>query len=312
MSSIKIIGEFSNLTLVDLLLLQRLIRHQEPVVRYILYQEVNQLIHPKIKQQLSAEDLFSNSLKPPSLSTSSFYNSLKTLALRGLVKFNLGKSSGKSQKKKIETVEATEDAELVLKYIYGYFLVMMVNDVQYFTNILGEIVKRVGASHFESLLTVNVSEDVDFNLLKFLSELADQVYFLSREELNEDLKKSEFENLLFTNMINNIIREPNDIFDIAIVPGYEKDLEFYELSRIDLLKELKRVIKVGGVVISVVRAHFPDIKNFYGNELLKAYSEAVGGCFFINEELEEDFKAAEFSKIEVFEYQGLIVGIGWV
>ena len=81
MSSIKIIGEFSNLTLVDLLLLQRLIRHQEPVVRYILYQEVNQLIHPKIKQQLSAEDLFSNSLKPPSLSTSSFYNSLKTLAL---------------------------------------------------------------------------------------------------------------------------------------------------------------------------------------------------------------------------------------
>jgi len=310
--SINIIGEFSNLSLVELLTLQRLIHHQEPVVRYILYQEINQLIHPKLKDQLSAEDIFSDSLKPTRLSTSSFYNSLKTLASKGLVQFNLGRPTGKSGKKKIETVEATSDAELVLKSIYGYFLVMMVNDVQYFTSVSGEIVKRLKNSHFESFLNVNTTEDVDFNQLKFVFDLADQVYLLAREELYDDLEKSGFDNLHFTHMINHIIREPNDIFDVALIPDYEKDLDFYGLNRIDLLKELQRVVKPGGVVIVGVRANFPKINNFYGNELLKAYSDAIGERFFTMDELKEDLSQIEFSKVEVFEYQGLIIGIGWV
>ena len=56
-------------------------------------------------------------------------------------------------------------------------------------------------------------------------------------------------------MYNNVIRGPKDIFDMVLIPEYEKEPNFFGLSRIDMLKELIRVVKPGGIVTIFVRSH---------------------------------------------------------
>lgn len=305
------IGEFASLSIIELLTLQRLTQHHEPVVRYILYQEVNQILNPKIKNHLTGQDIFEDALKPSSLSTSSFYNSLRTLEKKELVSFKFTKESDKGSKKKIEAVEATEKAREALESVMSYFLYSMIDDLEYLKKLAEELLKRVGKVHFPTILTVSLIEEVDLNLLRFFSSLTDQLFMLSKENVFENLTKLGFEKLHHTTMINNVIREPDNIFDVSVVPGYEREPDFYGLTRIDLLKQLKRVTIKEGFVILVVRSEMPEVANFYARELLKAFSFAVEGRIFTKEELEADLKAAEFKKFETFEFHGLIVGIGY-
>ncbi len=113
-------------------------------------------------------------------------------------------------------------------------------------------------------------------------------------------------------MINNVIMEPKDIFDLAIIPEYEKEPEFFGLSRIDIIKELIRVVKQGGIVVIFVRSSIPQINHFYAKELLNKYEESISGRIFTKEEVEEDLKAAGFTKYDIFDFDGIIIGIGFV
>ena len=142
--------------------------------------------------------------------------------------------------------------------------------------------------------------------------VADEVYLLATEHIFESMVKMGFDKLKSTTMFNNVIREPNDIFDIAIIPEYERELDFFGLSRIDILKEVIRVVKPGGMVVIFVRSPIPQVDNFYAKELLKNYEESISGRIFTEEEIKEDLNAVRFTKYEIFDFQGNIVGIGWV
>ena len=304
------IGDFANLSIVEILTLQRLLQHQKPVVRYILYQEVNQLIHPERLKYSSAEEILSNSLKEEKadLSTSSFYNSLNTLEKRGLVAFYY--KQGK--KKQIETVEATKMTKSTILALEHYFLRSVVNDYEYLVNLAEKMLDIIGQSHFETLITVWLSDLLDLNLLKYFTKIANEVSILSKAEIYEDLVKIGLKNINYTNMYNKVIREPNDFFNLAVVPSYRRNIEFFGLSRIDLLKELIRVTKKGGIVIISGRTAFTSTKNYYADELLKRYSESISERIFDEKELKDDMIKAGLTKVDSFDFEGLTITVGWV
>ena len=222
------LGEIAYLSLVEIITLQKLLAHQEPVVRFILYQEVNQVVNPKLTYKLNAENLLANSLKSSGeskkeLSTSSFYSNLRSLEKKGLVSFI------KDKKNKIEAVKATERVREALMTIVKNLLLLLIDDSEILLSLVEELTKKTGVNHFETLLTVSLTEEVNLNLLSFYNQMADRVYFLAEEEVFQNMIKIGYDKMEYTRMMNKIIREPNNIFDVAIVPNYEKEPNFYEL-----------------------------------------------------------------------------------
>ncbi len=308
MSKFKITKNLSSLSYIELITLQKLLDHQGPVVRFILYQEINQFINPKRNNNDDIEP-FTDNLQLPNLSTSSFYNSLKSLEAYGLVSFIKKKQKSKD---KIIAVEATENAKLAIKGITGHFLSMALDDIDYLVKIFGEVLKKIGNSHFSNILIVNLTEKIDIRLMGLAFRLMDDVFLLANQNIYESMVKVGFDKLKSTVMFNSVIREPEDIFDIGIIPEYEKEPDFFGLSRIDMLKELIRVVKKGGVVVFMVRSTIPEVDNFYAKELLKKFEESISGRIFTEEEIKEDLNAAGFIKYEVLDFQGIMIGIGWV
>ena len=308
MSKFKITKDLSSLSLIELITLQKLLNHRGPVVRFILYQEINQFINPQ-RNNNNSEEIFHDSLQQPNLSTSSFYNSLKSLEANGLVSFIKRKQKGKE---KIIAVEATEKAKLSIKGITDHFLSMAIDDFDYMVKIFGELMKIIGISHYSTFLVVNLTEAIDIRLVGLGFNLSDEFFLLSNKDIYESMVKMGFDKLKSTVMFNNVIREPKDIFELAIIPEYEKEPIFFGLSRIDMLKELIRVVKQGGIVVLMVRSSLPQVENFYVKELLNRFEESISGRIFTKEEIEEDLKVAGFTRYEVFDFQGVMVGIGWV
>ena len=308
MSKFKITKDLSSLSLIELLMLQKLLDHRGPVVRFILYQEINQFINPQ-RNDKGDNEIFNDSLQLPNLSTSSFYNSLNSLEVHGLVSFIKKKFKGKD---KIIAVEGTEKAKLAIKGITGHFLSMVIDDFDYIFGLFGDIMKKIGIFHFSTILVVNLTEEIDMRLMGLAFRTAEEVFLLANKGIYESMVKIGFDKLKSTTMFNNVIREPKDIFDTAIVPEYEREPDFFGLSRIDMLKELIRVVKQGGMVVIIVRSPIPQVDNFYAGELLNKFEESISGRIFTKEEIKEDLTAAGFNKFEILVFNGIIVGIGSV
>ena len=59
------------------------------------------------------------------------------------------------------------------------------------------------------------------------------------------------------------------------------------------------------------RSKLPLIKNFYARELLQTYSKTVKERTLTEQQMKDDMQKAEISKFDIFEYNGIIIGIGW-
>lgn len=307
MSNVKTIGKLASLSISELMILLRLLKRKEPVVRYNLYQEVKQLIHPTLKEKPSAEDIFSDSLRAPSLSTSSFYHNLNTLEEKGLISSN----KAKGKKSKIESIQATKEARMALKIIMNYFINGMIDDKTYFEKVMEEIMKKIGRVNFPTFMTIQFDEEINLNLLNIFADLTDQLFMLCDEHIFENLQKIGYEKIKHSEIFNKKVREPDDIYDIAIVPDYQRNLNFNDMSRIDVLEELKRIVMEGGIVAVLARSILPKPDNFYATSLLEEFEGPIKEKTFTKEELEQDLEQVGFKKNEVIEFHGTLIGIGW-
>lgn len=300
MPKLKLERDIVGLSLVEIITLQRLMGHPRPVVRFILYHEINQFFSLNYTPEKNA---------PATLSTSSFYNSLRKLEENGLV------TSVKMKMKEndnVHAVRATEKAKSTISAIIGHLIANYVDDVNYVLGILAGIMKKLGISSVQATLIVNMSEDIDRRLLDTAFSLSDEIFLLARKDIYEGIVKQGFAEVKSSTIYNNVIREPNDMFDAAIVPGYEKNPDFFGLSRRTVLEELVRVVKSGGFLATMVRSKLPKIDNFYGNELLGKYEDSISGQTFTEAELREDFEGLNLSKFEILDFQGTIIGLGWI
>jgi hypothetical protein len=178
--------------------------------------------------------------------------------------------------------------------------------------IFTETMRRIGVTHISNTLIINLKETIDTRLMELAFRLSDEIFLLVNKGIYESMIKMGFDKLKSTVMFDNRIREPNDIFEVSLVPEYEKEPDFFGLSRIEMLKELIRVVKPGGTVTIIARSKIPQVDNFYAKALLNKFEESISGRMFTEEEIEKDLNAAGFTRYEILDFQGVIVGIGRV
>jgi len=308
------ISDFANFSIKDIITLQFLVRYREPIVRHLLYTEVKQFIEFKEKvpkeKDLSGnsqyEQKFSNFIKEDKqLYPPSFYNMLNNFEEKGLLRFQKNNSG------KIPNIEATRFTnyapQLLLKFLINNNVMVSEEFREEFSK---RFMEKIRNQHFERILSIWFSEYVMLPIIKLLSEYTKEQFVLSKNGSEDLLSDSQIEDVKGTEMISRHISAPEDIFNAVIIPVYKKDPKFHNMGRIEILKETARVIKPNGLIILVAIAKIPFTENIFLNELIKLYNLSLNNRIFSRQELTIDMKKANFSDIEVFEHQGLLLGMG--
>ncbi len=315
------IGNLIDLSLVEILTLNALLEYGAPIIRYTLYIIVNSLIqNNKLDSEtIAVEYLKSHEAKlwrhiqrkdqnSSALSTSSFYNNLSNLEEKGLIKFN------RDDKGKIETVEATPLTYTVVKLMLQFFMsTSVIPDFVKFDEGLTEQIKHISnKKHLENIMGIWFSKHIYLRLVNWFKNLADKVFILSKKEHYENYSRTDLKDVHISRVYNKQkIREPDNMIEMVAIPNYKKNANFYEMGRVDVLKEVHRMLKPDGMVILVTKAEFPLTNDFAADELLKIYRESISDTIFTETMLIEDLKMAGFSKKKVITYKGCLIGIGW-
>lgn len=309
------ISDFMNFSIKDVITLQFLARYQKPIVRHLLYNEVKQFIEfkelsplkedtsdaPEYKKQFFQFIGETKNLYPPS-----FYNMLSNLREKGLLKYHENHSG------KIPYIQDTPYTNyvplLLLKFLINNNIMVSEEYRQNFEKKFKEIIKN---KTFERVLSIWFSEYVMMPTIELLSEFADEQYILSKNGESDFTADLSVQNIKIAEMISNQISAPEDIFDGVIIPVYKKNPKFYAMNRIQILKEIVRVTKPGGALVCVAIAEeIPESKNVFLNDLITLYNLSLHNRIFSQEELTQDLTKINLREIQIFEYQGLLIGIG--
>ncbi|TFF98521.1 MAG: hypothetical protein EU547_01290 [Promethearchaeota archaeon] len=315
------IGDLIDLSLVEIITLNALLEYGNPIIRYTLYTIVNSLIKDKKldSEAVSVKDLNKHEKRlynfimkkdqnSSALSTSSFYNNLSNLEQKGLIQFN------RDEKNKIDTVQATPLTSTIIKLMLQFFMsTSVIPDFVKFDEGLTEKIKEIsGKERVENIMGIWFSKYINLRLVNWFKNLADEVFILSKKEQYENYSRTDLKNVHISKVYNNQkIREPDNMIEMVAVPNYKKDSIFYNMGRIEVLKEIRRILKPGGMVILVTKDEFILTNDFAADELLKVYKESISDTIFTKELLKDDLKHAGFSKNNIIKYKGCLIGIGW-
>ncbi|MHA1508214.1 MAG: hypothetical protein ACTSO6_05860, partial [Promethearchaeota archaeon] len=140
------IKDIVNLSIVDMVMLQLLMKHTKPVVRHNLYNEISQFLtkeKQKVAEITNFNDVPAGAKKFKKFiqtnkifSSSSLYYSLDNLEKKGLVKFNYDK------KDRVESVEATQYTEILINTILKHIIEFGLIEAEQ-SKFLPEIIKEV-------------------------------------------------------------------------------------------------------------------------------------------------------------------------
>jgi SAM-dependent methyltransferase len=230
------------------------------------------------------------------------------LEQKGLIKFNRDKNG------KIETVQATSLTPVVIKLMLQFFMgTSVIPDFVKFDKGLTEKIKKVSnKERVKNIMGIWFSKNVYLRLVNWFKTLADEVFILSKKEVYENFSDTDLKDVHITKVYNNQkIREPDNMIEMVAVPNYKKEADFYGMDRIEVLKEIHRILKPDGMIILVTKAEFPLTNDFTADELLKIYKDSISDTIFTEDLLKEDLRVAGFSKNKILKYKGCLIGIGW-
>lgn len=285
------IADLVDLNIVEIVTLQALLAHSKPTVRHVLYLEVNQTL-----------------FKEKKISASSFYNSLKSLEKKELL------ISNRNQEGKVVSIEATTLAKKAIFLISQFFTANIFNLFEFELQFMQEIQKKMQATkqQVESVLFIDTVDYVDLKLMQHFTKIASDLYILTTNETFEEIKKTEIKQINHTIVNKGLIREPNDVFDLIIIPTYVNQPKLYNLTMVELLKEAARVTKKGGCIITTSVAEFPTTDHYLANQALETYIHLLKDTFITKESLEKDFENIKTNKIDIFNFYGMLIGICWL
>lgn len=307
---------FLDFSLLDGIILTLLLHHKEPIKRYNLFLEVNQLL------QHSTFNRFNKALSKnlniiigshenlnfkESVSSSSFYNRLLKLNNRLLVKLNKNKNG------KILTIEKTPFTKFAINLLYQSFTSTMIYSKKFTQKSINYLVKIVNYKP-EKILICGAYDYLYASTwnTQLMFNYSDNIYFITEKERDDVYFKAiGFKDLKFSTIDNLKIGEPDEIFDFAHIPNYSKNLNLRGLSRIDLMKELVRVTKRNCAIVVTCFSEIESIPNFYANTVLSQLKKTISSMTFTHDELKQDLKMIDLVKIETIDYKGKLIGIGW-
>jgi hypothetical protein len=307
------IQDFSDLSILELITLQLLSRHKEPIVRHSLFMEVQQFFQKDrditLKEDINVSSseqkfrIFTQNRNP--ISTSSFYNNLKNLEKKGLLSFK--------DKGNIRLIEANELTKTVEEVIFHHFFVTrMPFEVEAMIESGTKILNTVGKEKFESFLLIWLYDNADLSFFRLLSTLTDSFFILCEEELYNNTINKSIETIKYSRVFNDLIREPDNAFECVFITYLDKKSGFHGINRSNLLKEAIRVGRKGGFIIVSNYSELPKTKNYVTNSLVKIYNTINNYQISNKDQLEEDMRNAGLSKITILEVKGFIFGIGWI
>ncbi|MBY8986850.1 MAG: hypothetical protein KGD61_00225 [Candidatus Lokiarchaeota archaeon] len=312
------IKDIVNLSIVDMVMLQLLLKHEKPVVRHILYNEISQFLSRE-KQKVAKSTKFNKDAagttefqkfidKNKQFSSSSLYYSLDNLESNGLVKFNYDDMNRK------ESVEATPYTEIlintILKHIIKFGLIEA-EQSRYLPGIIKEVVEEKEKKHFETMLYVWFSNYINIKCINTFSTITDNLFVLSKEEAFENVAKLGLKNVQNSSLFNNTIRESDNFFDGIIIPYHFRSANLVGVAKSDILKEAFRIVKNDGVIIIHGYTKIPDIDHAFFNIFTKwvndIYKDIV---FYSEEEFQTELIAAGAKDTKVYVYKGHLFGVG--
>ena len=313
-----------NLSIVDMVMLQLLLKHEKPVVRHILYNEISQFLNREKQKVVKSikfdrqspgakefKELLDNDKK---FSTSSFYNSLKNLEGDGLVKSN------KNEKERIISVEATKFTEILINTISKHIMwfgLIEAEKIKLFPDIIKEVIQKEvfevkEIKKFGTALYISFSDFINTKCIKFLVHATDNLFVLLREEVFKNISKMGLENIQNSSVFGGTIRESDNFFDAVIMPYHFKTTELKDVNKQTILKEALRITKENGVVVIHGYSDLPNIEH----ALLNTYIKWVKNVYTdIDTSSEKEFKDellnAGAKEAKVFVYKGHLFGIGF-
>ncbi|MCH8908639.1 MAG: hypothetical protein IH840_16250, partial [Candidatus Heimdallarchaeota archaeon] len=232
------LDDIIDLTVVELYILNFLVRIAGRTVRFVVFNELN--------SKLS---------KDRWISRSSFYNSLQKLERKGFVTIQANKDG-----KKGSLVGATALARDAIKQnnifaIWGNIDLYKIN-----VELIQRIFQEIGLRATDKILFASFDESINSDTLNYLKSLANETYLLGDSE-TLDLFVKRGEDIPFSRFERSIIREPNDYFDYAIVSKYHGSASLFGETAQTLLKELTRVVKPIGYVVLLSFDNLPITDN---------------------------------------------------
>ena len=317
------IKDIVNLSIVDMVMLQLLMKHTKPVVRHNLYNEISQFL-TKEKQKVSESTDFSDIpagaekfqkflQTSKKFSSSSLYYSLDNLEKKGLVKFNYDK------KNKVESVESTQYTEIlintILKHIIEFGLIEA-EQSKFLPEIIKEVVEEKVLSDlkdkkFGTMLYIWFSNFINVKCINIFSTLTKNLFILSNKEAFENIYKLGLENVQNTSLFSNTIRESDNFFDGVFVPYHFRNTNFKDVSKESILSEAFRIVKESGVVIIHSYTNVPDIDHAFLNIFTKWVKYIYTDIEFYSEEgFKDELLKAGAKEAKVFVYKGHLFGIG--
>lgn len=319
--SIKDIG---NPSIVEILMLQILLRHGKPVVRHILYNEIMEFL--LLEKKKISEDIGNPSIEEmkdnpedagkfhkylgskKTFSSSSLYYSLDNLEAKGLVKYKRDKN------KKVETVDSTDYTgiliDTILKHLIKFGLLEAQQNIK-LPNAIEKVLKSLSNKKLDSLLYVWFKNYVSTEYIDFFPNIAEHLFLLSKKPVFDNAVKLGLENIQLSTLFRNTIREPNDFFDAVIIPFHRKDANINGMTKKSILKEAFRVINENGVVIIHGFPVIPDIEH----ALLQIFTKWIKDNYreinyYTKEEFEEELLKAGAKEVDILIKDGFLFGIG--
>jgi len=296
------ISDFQDLSISEVITLQFLVRYSNPVVRHTLFNEVKQFIEFQEKSPYPEPEFFKNLKDKKKLTTGKFYHSLEKLKDKGLLEFdgNVGKVS----------VKPTPYTQYVSKLLMKFIINNDIMDSQeYREEFSAKFLEKFGKLKFSRVLSIWLSEYIPYSIAEQIAQYSEESYILAKNEIIEANGKDS-NDFRYTEIINGKIREHDDFYDGAIIPVYKRNPKFHNMSNKEILKEISRVTKSKGLIALIAVENIKETGNIFIDEILKVYKTALKNRMASREELEQEFKSAGIPIIEIFEQQGLLIGIG--
>ncbi|MHA2398863.1 MAG: hypothetical protein ACXADU_08225 [Promethearchaeota archaeon] len=311
-----------NLSIVDMVMLQLLLKHEKPVVRHILYNEISQFLtreSQKVAKSTNFEDdspgskEFKNLLeKDKKFSTSSFYNSLKNLEAKGLIKSN------KDENDKITSVEANKYTEILINTISKHvirFGLIEAEKNKFFPNIIKDVIEKEifkpkNISKFGTALYISFSDFINTKCLKLLFQASNTLFVLLKKEVFENVSKMGLEALQNTTVFNKTIREPDNFFDAVILPYPFETPDLKDVTKENILKEAFRIVKKDGIVLIHGYSDLPNIEHALLSIFIKWVKNVYTDIELSSErKFEEELLNSGAKEAKIFKYKGHLFGI---
>ena len=317
------IKDIVNLSIVDMVMLQLLLKHTKPVVRHILYNEISQFLtveKQKVVKSTKFNDIQAGAKKfqdflqtNKKFSSSSLYYSLDNLEKKGLVKFNYDK------KNKVESVEATQYTEILINTILKHVIKFGLIEAEQ-NKSLPEIIKEVVEEKvladledekFGTMLYIWFSNFINVKCINLFSTITKNLFILSNKEAFENVSKLGLDNVQNTSLFNKIIRESDNFFDAVIIPYHFRNTNFEDVSKEVILEDAFRIVKENGVVIIHSYTKIPDIDHAFFNIFTKWVKNIYTDIeLYSEEEFKDELLKTGAKEAEVFVYKGHLFGIG--